>query len=94
MILPSLFEGLSLTTIESQIAGVPVVISESIPDEAIISNGCCRMKLNDPADKWAEAAIRMTNENVVLNESSQYYDMEHAISKLQKWYLTRLDGII
>ncbi len=94
MILPSLFEGLSLTTIESQIAGVPVVISESIPDEAIISNGCCRMKLNDSADKWAEAAIRMTNENVVLNESSQYYDMEHAISKLQKWYLTRLDGII
>lgn len=45
IVIPSFFEGLSLTTIESQIAGVPVVLSDAIPTEAVISNGCTYLSL-------------------------------------------------
>lgn len=61
MINPSYFEGLSLTTIESQIAGVPVILSTAIPEEAVISNGCKYIKLTESSDIWAEAALEMSN---------------------------------
>ena len=44
MVIPSVFEGLSLSTIESQISGVPIVASTAIPEEAVISDGCVRLR--------------------------------------------------
>ena len=37
-ILPSLFEGLPFATIEAQASGLPVVVSNAIPDEALFGN--------------------------------------------------------
>lgn len=69
MIVPSIFEGLSLATIESQIAGVPVVVSDAIPEEAIISNGVKRLSLSD--NNWVDEIIKMADEHVVLNEKAR-----------------------
>lgn len=81
---PSVFEGLSLTTIESQIAGVPAVVSEAIPEEAIISDGVIRMSLNSP--DWVSTILSMENKEVVLNKNSIEYDINHAVKKLEKLY--------
>lgn len=59
IVVPSVFEGLSLATIESQIAGVPVVVSDAIPEEAIISNGVVRLSLQSP--NWVSAILSMEN---------------------------------
>lgn len=87
IILPSLFEGLSLTTIESQIAGVPIVISESIPEEAIISNGCTYLSLNESAMTWAKTAIEASKIKVVLNAKAQEYDIKERAKLLTNWYI-------
>ncbi len=47
IVIPSIFEGLSLTAIESQISGVPVVASTAVPEEAVISDGCIRLALEN-----------------------------------------------
>lgn len=84
IVVPSVFEGLSLATIESQIAGVPVVVSDAIPEEAIISNGVVRLSLQSP--NWVSAILSMENKIVVLNENSKDYDIYHAVKKLEDWY--------
>lgn len=82
---PSLFEGLSLTTIESQIAGVPVVISNAVPDEAIISNGITKINDTNSVSLWVSSL--MSEKVVSLNDSSQDYNIENAVIKVEEWYL-------
>ena len=59
MILPSLFEGFCLVALEAQASGLPVIVSEKIPDVAIATDRCIRMNLADNDSRWAEKAIEM-----------------------------------
>ena len=86
--MPSLFEGLSLTTIESQVAGVPVVVSKAIPEEAIISNGCTRLNLN--VDTWVNFLINIKKNKTILDNRSSDYEIDFASKKLEMWYLKRV----
>lgn len=87
VVVPSVFEGLSLTTIEAQIARVPVVISEAVPDEAVISNGCRRVMLTDSVEQWSKSIIDSVGKKVFLDERSNNYDMSKAVRRLEKLYL-------
>ena len=93
MVIPSFFEGLSMATIESQIAGVPAVISKAIPEEAIISNGCHYMSLDDSAEKWANKVLSICGEKVSLNETSKSYDIRKAVKILEEKYERLLEGL-
>ena len=57
MLFPSLFEGLPVTLVEAQSAGLPCVISENIPNEVIITDLVEQMSLAEPAARWAERVI-------------------------------------
>ena len=92
IVIPSLFEGLSLATIESQIAGIPSVVSEVIPEEAIISNGVKRLKLSDK--NWVNEIINMANSKVMLNEKSKSYNIEYAVKDLQHWYVCKVKKLL
>jgi len=85
LVVPSVFEGLSLTTIESQIAGVPVVVSTAIPEEAIISNGCVRLGLD--SDNWIDAVLSASKIDVILDNHSKDYDIRSASLYLETKYL-------
>ena len=85
---PSIFEGLSLTTIESQIAGVQVIISDAVPDEAIISNGCVRIDLNK--DLWVNKLSTLKLTEIKLTENSKAYNIDIASKKLCEYYLEKI----
>ena len=87
MVIPSVFEGLSMTTVESQIAGTPVVISEAIPCEAVISDGCIRCKLSDGVSGWANAALEISKKELVINEKGDEYDITARAPILARWYI-------
>lgn len=53
---PSRFEGLGIVAIEAQAAGLPVVCSEHIPIEALLSPETRQVPLSDAAG-WAEALL-------------------------------------
>lgn len=89
LVIPSIFEGLSLATIESQIAGVPSVVSDAIPEEAVISNGVRRLKLTDRS--WADVAVEIADMKVFLDERSREYDIRYAVKKLENWYLKKVE---
>lgn len=90
MILPSNFEGLPMTVIESQITGVPIIVSYAVPKEAVISNGCVFMELECEDNRWANEAISLTKHKVILNSASEEYDIRKQAQKLQIWYMKRV----
>lgn len=87
IVMPSFFEGLSLTVIESQIAGIPVVMSDAIPEEAVISNACRYLKISNSPKKWAEMAIKISGIHVQLNDSAEDYNIVKKSKILMEWYL-------
>lgn len=58
-VFPSRFEGLGIAAIEAQAAGLPVLCSETIPQEAIITNQIIQLELSAGAKKWAEKILKM-----------------------------------
>lgn len=97
MILPSLYEGLSMAAVESQACGCPALVSTVVPEEAIISNGCRYLSLEEPADKWAEEALKVSEIQVKLDERADSYRIEKAVKDLEQKYkelLERRCGIV
>ena len=55
-------EALGLAVVEAQAAGLPAVISDGIPDEAIVVRELTmRLRADAGAEKWAEAAIQQAS---------------------------------
>lgn len=86
LILPSVFEGLSMTTIEAQAAGKNILISHAVPGEAVISNGCHYMDEGASASDWAIKAINVANSEVKYKDNKLDYDITHAVHKLEQKY--------
>lgn len=59
MIFPSLFEGLGITAIEAQANGLPVAISENIPEDVVVTDLVRRLSLGGTPDEWAKVMISM-----------------------------------
>ena len=53
-IAPSLFEGLSIVTVEAQASGVNIVVSDAIPDEVNVSGFVKKLSLSEPIKKWLD----------------------------------------
>ena len=94
VVLPSVFEGLSMTTIEAQVSGTPIVISEAVPQEAVIAEeGCRYLRLNDPPEVWARRAVEISKQPVKLAPDSGRYDIGSAAPVLTEWYARQLESL-
>lgn len=90
VVMPSIFEGLSLTVIESQASGIPVVAANAIPEEAIISDAVKRLDLSESVQRWSEEIIKISKKNVELNDKKIDYDIKVQSLLLEKWYYEKI----
>lgn len=59
LLFPSIFEGLPLTLIEAQAAGLPMIISDRITKDVEVTDGLVSFKpIELSADEWAEDAVK------------------------------------
>ncbi len=84
-VLPSLFEGLPVTGIEAQIAGLPCFFSKSITKEVKISNKAVFLPIDTSPRVWSEAIIKSVGSKRTYS-ISQAYDIIEAAANLANIY--------
>lgn len=92
-IFPSYHEGFSIALIEAQANGLPIIVSNAIPEEAVITDSCKSLDISaDSIEIWVRAILSFKEEKA--NRSLGYreilfkeYDIMQAAKKLEKIYI-------
>lgn len=87
---PSLFEGLGIVAVEAQCAGLTVVCSEHVPEEARISPALQSHSLTEGAEGWSHALLaagRPDAETAARAVRETGFDIADAAKMLERHYL-------
>ena len=86
-IFPSAYEGLGIVVIESQVSGVPCLVSDVLPSEVSISNKLFRLSLSDGPDTWADRAFEILySEEPFKYREIERWDISSVVCDLEKIY--------
>ena len=89
LIVPSLYEGLSIVGIEAQSSGLPCFMSETVANEVKVANNLKFISLKKSAEEWADEILKSDLERkdneIKLKEAG--YFMEDMIKELERIYL-------
>lgn len=89
-VFPSLYEGLPVTLVEAQTAGLPCLISDRVPIECKLTPEVRQLPLEASSEIWAEQVIEAVKEprrDTFDEIQAAGYDIESNAEWLQRFYL-------
>lgn len=91
-VFPSVYEGLPVTLVEAQAAGLPCIISSNIPPECKMTPLVEQISLDSPAESWAERILARTADargDTYAQIAAAGFDIAENAGWLQNEYLTK-----
>jgi glycosyltransferase involved in cell wall biosynthesis len=93
-VFPSLYEGLGLAGIEAQAAGLPLIVSDVVPEEIGVVNSLVRrLPLSQPASAWADAVLAtqknappITQQDALQLVENSRFDIVRSVQELEGIY--------
>lgn len=86
-VFPSIKEGLGISVIEMQAAGLPCVVSTGVPENACISNKLKFLNLEQGAEVWADELLKLCEDTTPIQYSGiEEWDIRHNVKQLEKMY--------
>ena len=93
-VFPSLYEGLSVVSIEVQASGLPILISDKVPIECKKTDLVKIVSLNNSAEKWADEVIsasKLPRRNTYEEIVNAGFDIKENAKWLQELYFKLSD---
>ena len=89
-VFPSLYEGLPVSLVEAQAAGLPCYISDRVPDACALTDLVCKVSLQQSAEEWGDRILRSKEQirketyNVI---AASGFDIVSNAAWLQQYYM-------
>lgn len=92
--MPSLFEGLPVSLVEAQGAGLPCVISENVPEDVNISGNVEFLSLEKDSATWAKELLKFKGRNRFDNAEKiieKGFDALTTAKELEEFYINKYE---
>ena len=100
---PSLYEGLGLALVEAQAAGLPCIVSDTVPEEAdVVKPLVQRLSLSQPPSWWRKIILsqrQKSNRAIACSEAlsvvtNSQFNLDRSLKQLETIYQARSRGKI
>lgn len=95
LVMPSLFEGLPVTSVEAQAIGIPTLFANTITKDAAILPQSDYMSLNESPERWADRILKYKQikreKKPIKYLIEAGYDIEIETKKIEEFYMKKCE---
>ena len=84
-VFPSHYEGLPVTLVEAQASGLPIIKSNYVPDQCIMTPNVYTLSLSNSSKEWANKIIDIMKEYKRTDASHYIIENKYDVSANAKW---------